>query len=195
MKIEEAIEKVKSGEFIGKIRKITGKVEITHEDLPIMSVGWSENLHWFWKPEEFTNEIKKNLEDAGIHFDEYPEGISVFINTNKSYKWVSICNFRRYGWAAAPGRNAEVSYSTSRIFANGDSTFYSTQNMEEFLKIELARLIEKIIHEYKMDEDITLTKEFWMGLGILVRDASKHGQTIYPPSEPEGMMVFEDLRK
>jgi len=169
---EIIVENIKNGNWIANSNYRTGEVELnwhSDETPPVLSIGSSINKH-------VTIEVKdiKEFEELGfeIHNSDSDKPY-IFFNTHKEKEWISITNFRRYGWCSSPGYNCTRGYN-GIIFANSVYTFdpLKYRDDEEMLRVELARLLG---HLDKMENsEVTATifsRAAQTGIEMLIQEA------------------------
>jgi len=64
--------------------------------------------------------------------------------------WVTLCNFRRYSWSYASGKDAEYGYAGGPVYANGD-IWQQGGNDEVVIRECYVRAIEAMIQEFDPD--------------------------------------------
>jgi len=184
---EVAAKKVENKEWIGHFECVRSIVEYNSKDkLPKLSIGSNSNLYY-----EIDHSQYEQLVAIGIDVKMQDNGVlSCMINTNEDFHWTTICNFRRYGWCSAPGRNAEYGYS-GIIFANGQMTYPLVREMNDsmFLRVELSRLVGELIGKGYISKYVSNSYALKKGLDLLAKEASEHLQSISYGSKED----FEEI--
>jgi hypothetical protein len=177
--IEKMIEKVKKGDWFANMqvgRKIEIVVNMT-EGLPLLSVGEPQVHSCHNVPKKYFAELTQ----LGFELCKDDKNKTHVYATTKEMAWITICNFRRYGWCVAPGYEATHWYD-GPIFANGDGIWDASKiGKENYLRVELSRLVEIIRSKswYYGDFDYALrSKAFSEALDALVKEALEHPQDI-----------------